>query len=197
MLETVLTLEFWVSLLESFQSLGLLVPVVLVMIEALLPALPLIAIVVLNVTAHGVVAGFLTSWIGSVIGSIIVFNLSRRILRKWYIKTFANRKQRLMKWVNRSGFMELFLLTCVAFTPSSLINIVYGCSQFDEKLFYKTILFSKFIMILVLALFGGSIAQAYEKPGFLFISALILGLLLLVTYIIKRRTGFEDANNEF
>lgn len=196
MLDTLMTLEFWVGLLESFRGLGLLIPVLLTIVEAFIPALPLVGIVLINVTAHGAILGFLTSWAGSVIGSIIVFNLSRRLLRNWYMKTFANRKQRLMKWVNKCSFMELFLLTCVAFTPSSLINIIFGCSQFDEMMFYKTIFVSKFVMILVLAIFGSSVSQAFEQPAFLLLSAAVLLLLLAATYKIKRHTGFDEASNE-
>ena len=47
------TLEFWEALLESFGGLGPIAPVILAMVESFFPPLPLIAIVALNVAAHG------------------------------------------------------------------------------------------------------------------------------------------------
>ena len=47
------TLEFWEALLDSFEGLGPLAPILLAMVESFFPPLPLIAIVALNVAAHG------------------------------------------------------------------------------------------------------------------------------------------------
>jgi uncharacterized membrane protein YdjX (TVP38/TMEM64 family) len=62
------TVEFWEQLFLSFQILGPLVPMLIAMVEAFIPALPLIAIVTLNVAAHGAILGFVYSWVGSVFG---------------------------------------------------------------------------------------------------------------------------------
>ena len=43
------SLEFWQHLLDSFEGLGPLVPILLAMVESFVPPLPLIAIVALNV----------------------------------------------------------------------------------------------------------------------------------------------------
>ena len=56
------SLEFWQSLLDSFVGLGPFVPILLAMVESFVPPLPLIAIVALNVAAHGPIMGFLFSW---------------------------------------------------------------------------------------------------------------------------------------
>ena len=58
------TLGFWEALLDSFGGLGPIVPIVLAMVESFFPPLPLIAIVALNVAAHGGLLGFLYSWAG-------------------------------------------------------------------------------------------------------------------------------------
>ena len=50
------TLEFWEALLEGFEGLGPLVPILLAMLESIFPPLPLIAIVALIIAAH---CGFL------------------------------------------------------------------------------------------------------------------------------------------
>ena len=55
------TLEFWEALLEGFGGLGPIAPVILAMVESFFPPLPLIAIVALNVAAHGGLLGFVYS----------------------------------------------------------------------------------------------------------------------------------------
>lgn len=57
-------LEFWEGLLTGFEDLGPLVPILLAAVESFFPPLPLVAIVALNVAAHGGVLGFLYSWMG-------------------------------------------------------------------------------------------------------------------------------------
>ena len=58
------TLKFWETLLDSFGNLGPIAPIMLAMVESFFPPLPLIAIVALNVAAHGGILGFLYSWAG-------------------------------------------------------------------------------------------------------------------------------------
>lgn len=61
-------LEFWEGLLTGFEDLGPLVPILLAAVESFFPPLPLVAIVALNVAAHGGVLGFLYSWMGVAAG---------------------------------------------------------------------------------------------------------------------------------
>ena len=59
------TLEFWETLLDSFGNLGPIAPIMLAMVESFFPPLPLIAIVALNVAAHGGILGFLLGRCGA------------------------------------------------------------------------------------------------------------------------------------
>ena len=79
------TVEFWEKLFHSFRILGPLAPILLAMVEAFIPALPLIAIVTLNVAAHGGILGFVYSWLGSVGGSILFFLVCRKLFMFYYI----------------------------------------------------------------------------------------------------------------
>lgn len=65
------TLEFWEALLEGFEGLGPLVPILLAMLESIFPPLPLIAIVALNIAAHGGFLGFVYSWLGVAAGGTV------------------------------------------------------------------------------------------------------------------------------
>lgn len=60
-------IEFWQSLFDSLRLCGPAVPILMACVESFIPALPLVAIVALNVAAYGSVLGFFYSWIGSVL----------------------------------------------------------------------------------------------------------------------------------
>lgn len=77
------TLEFWETLLDSFGNLGPIAPIMLAMVESFFPPLPLIAIVALNVAAHGGILGFLYSWAGVALGGCItVRRVTQRLLQR-------------------------------------------------------------------------------------------------------------------
>ena len=61
-------------IVESYKAFGPLLGIGLPMIEALIPALPLIVFVLANAVAFGFWLGFLYSWLGSVMGALLVFH---------------------------------------------------------------------------------------------------------------------------
>lgn len=77
------TLEFWKTLLDSFEGLGPVAPILLAMVESIFPPLPLIAIVALNVAAHGGLLGFVYSWVGVAAGGTVVFLFWRRVVKRF------------------------------------------------------------------------------------------------------------------
>ena len=143
------TLGFWEALLDSFGGLGPIAPIVLAMVESFFPPLPLIAIVALNVAAHGGLLGFLYSWAGVALGGCIMFLLWRRVVKRFFWK-FASRSPKLEKaqqWVNRFDTSSLFMLTLLPFTPSSFMHLAFGISDFDEKRYLITMLLGKGVMV--------------------------------------------------
>ena len=68
-----LTLEHLLEGLQEYKSFGPIPGFLLVVLEAFLPFLPLIVIVLTNAAAFGLWYGFIISWSGSVVGAKIVF----------------------------------------------------------------------------------------------------------------------------
>ena len=95
-------LEFWEGLLAGFEDLGPLVPILLAAVESFFPPLPLVAIVALNVAAHGGVLGFLYSWMGVAAGGTIMFLLWRRVFKRFFWK-LASRSRKLERAQRAAG----------------------------------------------------------------------------------------------
>lgn len=159
------TLEFWQTLLDSFGDLGPLAPIFLAMVESFFPPLPLIAIVALNVAAHGGLFGFVYSWVGVMLGGTLMFLFWRRVLKQFFWK-FASRSQKLEKaeqWVSRFDVSSLFMLSVLPFTPSSFMHFAFGISDFDEKRYLITMLLGKGVMVAMMALFGQSLVRSMKN----------------------------------
>lgn len=177
------TLEFWEALLEGFGNLGPLAPITLAMVESFFPPLPLIAIVALNVAAHGGFLGFVYSWIGVMLGGTIMFLLWRRIVKRFFWK-YASRFGRLQKaerWVSRFDTASLFMLSLLPFTPSSFMHFAFGISDFDEKRYLITMLLGKGVMVAMMAVFGQSLVSSMKNPFYLVLAVLIWGGMYLAS----------------
>ena len=173
------TLEFWQTLLDSFGDLGPLAPIFLAMVESFFPPLPLIAIVALNVAAHGGLFGFVYSWVGVMLGGILMFLFWRRVLKQFFWK-FASRSQKLEKaeqWVSRFDVSSLFMLSVLPFTPSSFMHFAFGISDFDEKRYLITMLLGKGVMVAMMALFGQSLVSSMKNPVYLVLAVVIWGAM--------------------
>ncbi len=169
------TLEFWQNLLEGFGNLGPIAPIFLAMVESFFPPLPLIAIVALNVAAHGGFLGFAYSWIGVMLGGTIMFLLWRRVVKRFFWK-IASRSQKLEKaerWVSRFDTASLFMLSVLPFTPSSFMHFAFGISDFDEKRYLITMLLGKGVMVAMMALFGQSLVSSMKNPVYLIFAIVI------------------------
>lgn len=183
--EKLSSLEFWQALLESFGDLGPIAPILLAMVESFFPPLPLIAIVALNVAAHGVVLGFIYSWLGVSLGGVVMFMFWRRIVKRFFLKIFANsaRFAKAQAWINRFDTSALFMLALLPFTPTSFLHFAFGISDFDEKRYMRTLIGSKAIMVAMMALFGQSLVSSLKNPVYLILAV----LLWLGMYWVSKR----------
>lgn len=173
------TLEFWQTLLDSFGDLGPLAPIFLAMVESFFPPLPLIAIVALNVAAHGGLFGFVYSWVGVMLGGTLMFLFWRRVLKQFFWK-FVSRSQKLEKaeqWVSRFDVSSLFMLSVLPFIPSSFMHFAFGISDFDEKRYLITMLLGKGVMVAMMALFGQSLVSSMKNPVYLVLAVVIWGAM--------------------
>lgn len=187
------TVEFWETLFHSFRILGPVAPILLAMVESFIPVLPLVAIVTLNVAAHGMVLGFLYSWIGSSLGSTVVFLFWRRLIKPFILR-FAARHPKVTKareWVNGIKWQALFFIIIMPFTPSSFVNFAIGVSDFDEKKYIRIMVTAKIIMLILLSLFGQSVVQALKNPAFIIVAGLLALALFLISKYIKHKNNLD------
>lgn len=171
------------TLFQKFEDLGFIVGFLLVFIEAFLPFLPLVVIVILNINSYGVIIGFLVSYTASVAGSYLVFlivrNLFRRPAQKYIEK--HDKLNKMLKFIDERGFTFLFILLSLPFTPSSIVNVITALSNIRRHVYLYILLASKFIMILSMTLVGYDITSFFDSPLKLILSLVFLVLLYLLS----------------
>ena len=188
-IEEIVNLSFWISFVERFKDYGPMAPILLALLESIIPALPLLVIISFNVGVYGPYLGFIYSWLGTTFGSILMFYFYRLLIKK-HLQGFIEKRQKLVtiqQWITGHRRVTLFILTALPFTPSSVINIGYGLSDFSQRTFISTIFVSKAIMVLSMTFFGHSLVTISEQPWFIVVSVFALFGLYLVSKKYSRK----------
>ncbi|AND38900.1 TVP38/TMEM64 family protein [Cytobacillus pseudoceanisediminis] len=195
------TLDNIMDLIREYRSFGPLPGILLPMLEAFLPFLPLVLFVMANASAFGLWLGFLYSWLGAVAGALLVFLLVRKYGQKRILRFLKKHKQvqRLMKWVEKHGFGPLFILLCFPFTPSAVVNIVAGLSNISMAQYMLAVLSGKIVMIFTISFVGYDIKSLVTQPIRTAIVALAIFILWYVGKIIEIKMNMsveKDRGNK-
>ncbi|WP_423801469.1 TVP38/TMEM64 family protein [Neobacillus sp. SAB-20_R2A] len=190
------TLENIMNLIQDYKALGPLPGILLTILEAFLPFLPLFLFVMANASAFGLWLGFLYSWLGACIGALLVFSFIRKYGQKRLL-AFLPRHQkvrRLMDWVERHGFGPLFLLLCFPFTPSAVVNIVAGLSKLSFAQYMLAVCIGKMVMIFTISFIGYDIRSLVTQPFRTIIVFIIIFILWFAGRRIEARLNKHEKN---
>jgi len=177
--------EYILELIKSYQAFGPIPGIVLPILEAFLPFLPLVVFVIANTNAFGLWLGFLLTWIGSTVGAILVFLVIRKYGHTRLLSFIKRNKQveKLTKWLDIHGFGPIFLLLCFPFTPSAVVNIVAGLSSISRSKYIFAVLAGKLVMIFTISYVGHDIVSLFTNPGR---TAVIAVIIFVLWYIGKK-----------
>lgn len=198
------SMENIVELTQSYRAFGPLIGFLLPFVEAFLPFLPLFVFVFANATAYGLWIGFLLSWGGSVLGAYAVFLVVRKYGRARFMNfmTKHEKVQKLIQWVERNGFGPLFLLLCLPFTPSALVNLVAGLSNIRKHYYLLTVMAGKLVMVFTISFVGYDLRALFTQPLRTAIVVIVIVLLYIIGKLLEKRLtkrveeDFRQMNEE-
>ena len=121
--EVILKLQDFV--LNNNIFLSLFVGVFIIVLESIVPILPLALFIALNMIVFGNLFGFIISWIATILGCSLSFFIFRKGVSKWLYKNLDNkpRTKKLMNIVSNISFSKLVIIMAIPFTPAFSINI--------------------------------------------------------------------------
>lgn len=186
MQDLLLQLDSFISMVLN--SLGIYGPILgcfLILIESILPMLPLSVFITLNFYAFGHSLGFLISYILTVLGCNMAFYLCKRILRgrfKYLVNRFdKNRALKLVKQFSNIKLSHLVTILAFPFTPAFLINIFSGVSDMSHRKFLVATLLAKPFMVYFWGFLGVTLLESLTHPEY-FIKVVIM---VVVAYVLS------------
>ena len=172
-------------------AFGPIAGVILILMESILPMLPLSVFITLNMVSYGPLFGFLISWIATIIGCMLSFSLFRTMFQKKLYR-FINKKnseklKNLMKGISQISFSNLVVLIALPFSPAFLINIAGGLSKIKIEKFFLAIMIGKVMMVYFWGYIGTSLLESLSDITTLIKIALLLIVAFLLSKVIEKK----------
>lgn len=165
------------------QQGGAFFGVLLILIESVIPALPLGVFVALNINAFGLIFGIFISWLATCIGCYTSFILFSFISRKFIKEKLEKPKiKKMVNGMKKMDFSNLVVIIALPFTPAFLVNIVAGIVGISKRKFLIALLLGKIFMITFWGCIGKSLLESITDIK----TIIIVSLLILVAYLISK-----------
>lgn len=180
----------WIELFVSTHNmfLSLLAGMAMIILESIIPALPLSVFIAINVIAFGPIVGYIVSWIGTMIGCTISYWFFNKIRLFAYRKLYKHTK--LINFINKINeikFSNLVLILAMPFTPAFSINIAAGLSEMEYKKYFLALLCSKIFIVYFWAFIATTFLESITDIGVIIkIAILILGSFILSKIVNKK-----------
>lgn len=155
----------------------------IIILESIIPILPLSVFIAINVIAFGSVPALFISWVGTVIGCSLSFFFFRKLRLSVYKRLYNHLK--LMNFINkmdRLSFSSLVMILAMPFTPAFTVNIAAGLSEMKYKKYLMALLTSKIFAVYFWTFIATTFLQSITD-----ITVIIkIILLILGSYIISK-----------
>ena len=176
--------SFIKSITSYLQVFGIPFGCFLIILESIIPVLPLGVFVAFNMMAFGNFIGFIMSWICTIIGCLLSFCFFRNIISKKFGDKLnkSPKIKKIIKVVKNIKFSNLVLIVALPFSPAFLINIACGLANVDFKKFLVSLLIGKISIIY----FWGFISKSLFESITDIKTLITISILLLISYLISK-----------
>lgn len=182
---------FVTTVVLNLISIGPIGGILLILIESIIPVLPLSVFITLNIVSYGNVLGFLISWISTIIGCTCSFYLFRYFfsnkLYKFIKKKDSEKLNSLMKSISNISFSNLVILMAIPFTPAFLVNIASGLSKVNYKKFFFSLLIGKAAMTYFWGYVGTTLLESITDIDVLIKLALLMAATFFASKLFEKK----------
>ena len=182
--------EFIINSVSSSTMWGPILASILIIIESIIPVLPLFVFITVIFLAYGNILGFIISWICTCIGCLISYLLVKYLTNK-YIKTNSKKLNNLIKVINKIDYSNLVVLIAIPFTPAFLINIACGMSKIDIKKFMSAIMIGKISLVWFWGFIGTSLIESLKDPVILIKVLLVVLIMFIISKVYSKKMKID------
>ena len=177
-------------LVEQGGTLSIFISILLVSICVFFPIIPFPLLAGMIGVVFGVLQGIVISLTGAMIGTILMFMLTR-----YGFRDFAQQKlhkhpkiQQYEEYFEKNSFISILFVRIVPIIPSPVVNILCGLSRVNWLSFLLASSFGKFPNILVIT-FAGANLSANKWVSVTVYGTYVIILLMITSTILYRRTA--------
>lgn len=185
-------IEALFALAQGNQMLVFGLAILATFLESFIPALPLVAIIIMNAALLGFWGGIIASVIGSFLGTLIVFLVARKFSNLKYINRLRNEKtDKVTNWLKNQGYIVTYLCYACVFVPDYLVNLSSGFSGKSLKSFVPGMVLGKITMFSVACYIGNDIAGMIIHPE----RIVIVLLMVVASFVIGKKISNKVMNS--
>ncbi|MGL4522664.1 MAG: TVP38/TMEM64 family protein, partial [Bacilli bacterium] len=173
------------QMFEQYKGIGPFIAIGLPFLEAFLPFLPVVVFFLVNAASFGLIAGTFYSWVGTTIGSFVVFLIIRQLRNKRLGARIAKHPAvaRALSWIAGNGFGFVFFMYAIPFTPSSVIGVVSGLSGISIMSYALALVLGKLILVIIFSYVGYDWHAILTEPYKL----VVVGICILLAWLFGKR----------
>lgn len=175
--------EILINGIETLKSLGPFIIFLVIIIESMIPLIPVGVFMTLNFVILGPFLGFITSWMATIIGCSLAFFICRRGFSKYFYQRVRRHPQfkRLINRISRLKLSHMVIYLAVPFTPAFMFNLGCGLTAVSYWRFLIACLIGKISLVYFWGYIGISLLESLTNPVVL---CEIVGLVLLA-YLVS------------
>ena len=176
------------GMINSLGVYGPLLACLFIIIESIIPPLPLFVFVTLIFVAYGPFWGFLLSWICTCIGCMLSYFLVKNVFRKMIVKRMKDdgALAKSMNYIEHLSLSKIMIILAIPFTPAFAMNIAAGLANMDKKKFFIAIVVSKIFLVYFWGIVGTSLLESLHNPKSLITVAVMVILAYVFSVVIKK-----------
>lgn len=182
-------------IVDYLLQVGLVGGFLLIVLESIIPALPLSVFIGLNIITFGKILGYVISYFGTIVGCMLSFITFRYILKNYLYKIFKEKTrikiEDLMKKMTNIDFNTLVVIIAIPFTPAFLVNIAAGLSNIPIKKYIFALLIGKPFMIYFWGYVGANLLESLKNPIILVKIVVIILLAYLISKVVEKIINVE------
>ena len=172
------------NIIYYLQDYGILAGILIIILESIIPALPLGVFIAFNMMAFGNAVGFIISWISTILGCLISYFFFSKILGNRIQKNPERYKKlsKITKSITKISFSNLVLIVALPFSPAFLINIACGIANINLKKFLASLLIGKISIIYFWGFISKSLLESITDVK----TIITIIIMLSVSYYISK-----------
>lgn len=183
--------SFYIFIMNTIDALGVYGPLLgslFIILESIIPPLPLFVFITINFVAFGKVLGFIISWICTCIGCILSYYLVKKLFRNLVVNKIkdVNLLTKCMNYVENLSLTQVTMILSIPFTPAFMVNIAAGLCNMNFKKFLTAILISKIFLVYFWGIVGTGLLESFHNPTSLITVVVMIVIAYILSIVIKK-----------